>query len=259
MNREHLFSKGLALAIIAATSLIVGGCPEPHLKTGYQGVSANGFKACDVSLSYASVKPILKARCQRCHQAGTKNSVAFYTDVFRIRQTIREDLLDGSMPKEGEMPEVEKKLLVAWVEQNAPEESNMILACPPVTSTTPAPIATPTPLPAPTPSGVFTPRSYNEIREKILKPKCLDCHSDEGDAFLYDFTKYKYMMMSADIFDLQNPRNSQIVKSVLKVGKGQMPSVKSKIPRLTPEEVLSIIEWIEQGLPEEPKPSPDLQ
>lgn len=242
-GRQILLTLGLMIGVAA--------CQESTLKTGIRGGpdGALAVKYCDVALTYANVKPIFENRCQRCHQPGSRNGVGSYNEVFRIKDSIHFEVSNDTMPDDGPLATDQKELMMAWLNAGAPETSSQIHPCaqtpekkpdpPPPVVVNPPPVVNP---PAP------GPRTYTELRAKVLVPKCLNCHSLDGSAMLYDFTDYKSMIALTDIFDTANAANSVIVQAVLKQGRGQMPPVRSNIPRLTPDEVELLRGWIEDGL-----------
>lgn len=274
--------KAGVLGTMILSMLWLAACQESTLKTGFRGGDGGpqALRFCDVALSYESVKPIFENRCQRCHQSGSRNAVTSYNEVFRIKDSIHFEVSNDLMPDDGPLVADQKRLMVAWLEAGAPETSAQVLACPPtgggekpgdnppaeeppVVVTPPRtepgeqptepgspgdPPAEPPVAPTPTPPGQGPARTYAELREKVLVPKCMNCHSLDGSAMLYDFTDYRSMVALTDIFDRANPANSVIVQVVLKEGRGQMPPVRSNIPRLTDDEVELLRGWIEDGL-----------
>lgn len=273
--------KAQIFAILTVSVLALAACQESTLKTGFRGEGgdARPLRFCDVSLSYESVKPIFENRCQRCHQPGTRNSVGSYNEVLRIKDSIHFEVSNDFMPDDGPLAADQKRLMVAWLEAGAPETSSQVLACapladakpteppaseptePPVTEPDAPPVAEPPVVVTPTPDAPpvteppaneppvpRAPRTYAELREKLLVPKCLNCHSLDGSAMLFDFTDYRSMVGLTEIFDRADPANSVIMQVVLKEGRGQMPPVRSQIPRLTDEEVELLRGWIEDGL-----------
>ncbi|MBX3017523.1 MAG: hypothetical protein KF767_06530 [Bdellovibrionaceae bacterium] len=248
--------KAGVLGTMILSMLWLAACQESTLKTGFRGGDGGpqALRFCDVALSYESVKPIFENRCQRCHQSGSRNAVTSYNEVFRIKDSIHFEVSNDLMPDDGPLVADQKRLMVAWLEAGAPETSAQVLACPPTGGgekpgppgdqpAEPPPVA-----PTPTPPGQGPARTYAELREKVLVPKCMNCHSLDGSAMLYDFTDYRSMVALTDIFDRANPANSVIVQVVLKEGRGQMPPVRSNIPRLTDDEVELLRGWIEDGL-----------
>lgn len=273
---QNISSVIQAFAVSLTTLVLAVGCNEPTLKTGLRTEDAAqaAFQACDVPLAYESVKEIFTTRCQSCHQAGSSDSVANYSDVFRIKDSIFFEVGNDFMPDNVPLAADQKKLMMAWLQAGAPETSEQVFACettenkpapaePAPVDPTPAPTPVPTPVeavpvptpvePAPTPSPTPVtpapgPRTYTELRAKILVPKCMTCHSADGSAMLYDFTTYKGMIFLTDIYDRTNPADSVMIQVVKKVGRGQMPPVRSGIPRLTDEEIVLLQGWIEDGL-----------
>lgn len=249
-------SGATTLAVTVALAAALVGCQESTLKAGLRGQNeeALALKFCDVTLSYASVKPVFDGRCVRCHQSGTRNAVGTYGEIARIKDSIHFEITNDTMPDDGPLSAEQKKLMMAWLDAGAPESSSQVLACgqamaePAPTNPTPPPVA-PTPAPPVDPVTPPTgPRTYAELRAKVLEPKCLTCHNIGGSAMLYDFTDYQSMISLNEIYDRANPANSVIVQAVLKVGRGQMPPVRSNIPRLTDDEVELLRGWIEDGM-----------
>jgi uncharacterized membrane protein len=246
---QNISSVIQAFAVSLTTLVLLVGCNEPTLKTGLRTEDAAqaAFQACDVPLAYESVKEIFTTRCQSCHQAGSSDSIANYSDVFRIKDSIFFEVGNDFMPDNGPLAADQKKLMMAWLQAGAPETSEQVFAC--ETNENKSVPAEPAPTPSPTPvTPAPGPRTYTELRAKILVPKCMTCHSADGSAMLYDFTDYASIVSLTDIFDRSNPADSVMIQVVKKVGRGQMPPVRSGIPRLTDEEIVLLQGWIEDGL-----------
>lgn len=231
--------KSLAKVLMGfAGALLAVACQESQLKSGFASLE-NNPQSCTapVVLNFASVQPIFSQRCLRCHDAGSRFSMASYGDLFAIRDRIQVVLESDRMPLDGPLPSAQKQLVMAWLKAGAPEQSDQSLAC---SSETPGPEAGET--------GPIS-LSYQGLKSTFLSAKCLACHRTGGSAARYDFSNYG-TLVSLRIFDLEEPEDSKIVEVVLKEGRGQMPPIRSNIPRLTEAEVDFLIEWIRAGLPE---------
>lgn len=115
-----------------ATSLV--GCGEPKLVTRATEPNPNNGSGADPdngaqppdqkpeepALTYESVKGIFQARCQRCHEAGTRNSVASHADILRIKDEIDFQVDFDLMPRNRTLPSAEKKLILDWIRAGAP-------------------------------------------------------------------------------------------------------------------------------------------
>lgn len=257
--------KNLKGIFLFCGALGLGGlvaCEDAQLITGMRGDgSTRVLKTCDVPLSFESVQPIFQARCKRCHEAGTRNSLATYQDILRLRNTVRDEVFHDEMPDDGPLAADQKVLLLAWLDAGAQENSSDVFACDRDTDgkagTDPGSTPEPNPNPEPTPVTTPTPPprvprnvTYTELNAKIFDKKCLTCHIFMEPAEKYDFSSYAAIKSLTELYDTANPRNSRMILAVEKRGPGQMPPVRSRIAPLTPDEVQDVVDWIAGGFKE---------
>ena len=166
--------------------------------------------------------------------AAVKASIANVEAVIKAR----------TMPKARPLPANEEALILKWIGEGAPETASSTTDpnCDPGTPGNP-PVVPVAPL-AP---------NYESIRERILEPKCMTCHT--AGSGLYDFSTYRGLMNDADeLFEMDDPEDSDLIEAVTKTGRGAMPPPRSGIAPLTPDEVQVLLQWIRRGLPEKGTP-----
>ncbi|MCB9026559.1 MAG: hypothetical protein H6625_09605 [Bdellovibrionaceae bacterium] len=81
--------------------------------------------------------------------------------------------------------------------------------------------------------------NYNDINEKVIKPKCLYCHSTFSPGGGLDLTDFDTMMESGTIIP-GDPEGSSFYTSLVN---GSMPPTTP----LDPQNILAIAQWIEDG------------
>lgn len=73
-------------------------------------------------LTYSKdIKPIFKNRCSECHDYLADKNWQKYEDAFKHKDTIKQKMLDKSMPMGRDMPQNERDQIVQWVDQGAKE------------------------------------------------------------------------------------------------------------------------------------------
>ncbi|MGE0764560.1 MAG: cytochrome c [Bdellovibrionales bacterium] len=86
----------------------------------------------DLALNFATVKArVLDPACLNCHSSERtegKLKVETYADVAQNAAKIAKSVLDGSMPKKGKMTEVQKALIINWLNNGAPEQSTKTMS-----------------------------------------------------------------------------------------------------------------------------------
>lgn len=196
------------------------------------GVSTIGFDSV-----YSRV---LEQKCQRCH-TDSDLDVRSYSSVKANASRIAEVVASKQMPRPPlVLTNDEESLLLDWIRAGAPEFATTDLPVKPQ----PEPTATPTPVPT-----ALEP-TYASIRAKIFEPMCLSCHSEFGRAEDVPLDTLAGLLQVPGLINRTNPEDSDLIKAVVKTGRGRMPPERTGLPALTSEEVSVLTEWIRLGTPE---------
>lgn len=173
---------------------------------------------------------VFAARCISCH--SQYNS---YQSVIRELTAIQSAVASNRMPKSGgPLPDSQKALLAAWINQGAPEHMGVS--------------------PEPSLPEALVP-TWKSLSENVIFPKCLACHNPNGQAkFLIlsnrqsIFNNRNKLYSGAKFIDFDFPEKSYIL-DVLRDEDEPMPPTESNIPRLTTDELKILQQWISLGLP----------
>jgi mono/diheme cytochrome c family protein len=175
------------------------------------------------SLNFASIKnSILKPHCIQCH--GNYES---YESVFNDREEILSAVLQGRMPKNAAALEDELKgLLQGWVRAGAPlgqseEEPEVGLEA-----------------------------TWESLNREVFAGKCVLCHNPDGQASFLDLsTRQSFFDKREELLNnFENVEESYLIEVITDPDEPMPPSW-SGLDRLSEDEVKTIIEWIEKGLP----------
>ncbi len=122
------------------------------------------------------------------------------------------------------------------------------------------PITAATPASNSTASETLTP-VYESIHQNVFAAKCLTCHGVGGRVYNEVPLEPYAAMMSAGLVISGKPESSDLINSI---ESGSMPTKKSGLPHVTPDELAVIKTWILNGAPaqnsgtagETPTPTP---
>lgn len=109
-----------------------------------------------------------------------------------------------------------------------------------------APTETPTETPAPTDTPATATVSFAKDVMPILKNRCLKCHGGEETKEGLSVASYEALMAGSQngpVVIPGDPDNSLLVQQLLN---GKMPK---RGPKLTPDQIQIIIEWVRMGAP----------
>lgn len=91
--------------------------------------------------------------------------------------------------------------------------------------------------------------TWDSLQAKIFIPKCVVCHSPNGQAKWIDLTNRKAMTVTLlKHINFNNPEASNLMIR-LRDPEEPMPPYSSNIPVLTREEADVVVDWINRGLP----------
>lgn len=200
----------------ALVLLTLGGCNLSDSKSpllfkeifsGIQPLPTNGISNFEQINSL-----ILTPKCLSCHSsaggdAGGLN-LETYENVLANLSFIKSEVQADTMPKnKTKLNANEKALLFKWIDAGGPKEE----------TTTP-------------PSEIIT---YDTVKEKVLAPRCIGCHSDEGgNRGDVNLETYENVLSFASLIE------SEIIS-------GSMPRPRNK--PLSSEQKTLILKWIKDG------------
>ncbi len=188
---------------------------------------------------------IFNTSCIQCHNsAQVKGGVILetYADVKTNIKEVIADIQSGDMPLNGALSLEQLALFNLWIKQGYPEVDTQD-APPPIEE--PSPSATP--ISTPNPEAPLLLPTYQSIRDQIFAPKCLLCHGVNGSQHSdFPLESYEQMITKGDLIVKGNPSKSTVVQEI---EKGSMPTRRSGLPKVTPEELQVIKAWILNGAP----------
>lgn len=213
----------------------------------------------DAIATFSSVKSrILQSQCLRCHD-GTKKgrNLSDYANTITNSKTGKPNIIPGKpdesilylsllsdanrpMPPDGSLSAGDIEYVRQWILSGAPETADDVAEQP---KPEPDPVVvTPTPEPEPTPVPLPSLTTFQEVKDALLGPRCIKCHSDEMDtreallaAVNEDNRKWIEVIGNAD--------GNLIVEEI---AEGRMPPPKKKNPA-TQEEIDLLKKWINEG------------
>ena len=114
---------------------------------------------------------------------------------------------------------------------------------------TPAPVSTDTPTPQPTETSAATEPSASSVSfardvTPILESRCLKCHGGEQTKEGLDMKTYDNLMVGSDGGPVITPGNADESLLVQQLLEGKMPK---RGPKLTPDQIQIIADWINAG------------
>ena len=225
---------------------------KSKLKTSEEGP----LSAASIDYQFVVIK-VLEPHCIRCHDlaGGNKGDVNLetYENVRSHLAGIAETtLLDESMPPKkagGPLAAYEKSILKMWIDMGAPRDAADL----PEPAPEPTPVATPEPTPTPVvePTPITEPEiiaaTWLDIYDKILKPKCVECHSEGEKAEDYPLHDKAYVIDPKNLMVVPgDAEGSEIYISITRQDKRKMPPPKTGVT-LSSAEIEAIKTWILNG------------
>ncbi len=177
---------------------------------------------------------VFAPKCLACHQ-----QYGDYTSVRLELSAILASIQSDRMPKfGGPLSSDQKSLIQRWAELGAPERTEG-------EASPPSP-----PLPP-----VLEP-TWASISRQIVFPKCLVCHSPQGQASFLDLSTRQAFFEARDqvygdqqkLIDFVTPERSYLI-SIVQDPEEPMPPTWSNLSRLSVGETSTLLEWIRRGLP----------
>jgi hypothetical protein len=226
--------------LVTACALIMSGCGYFIDTRGNGSDALAAFSAPTYSEVYATV---LGPRCLKCHDQSDDLDVQSIDSIRASLPGMLAQVRSRQMPpprKSPQLTESQISLLIRWLEAGAP------VAGPEAPQ--PQPESEPEREPEPEQGPPLLP-TYASLRENILVPKCLRCHSPGGrseDAPLGSLEE----LLSLGIVNKEHPERSTLVRALRGEGTDLMPPPRSRLEPLSEGEIAVIIEWIRLGTPE---------
>lgn len=209
------------------------------------------------NITYELVKSYsLKSSCLDCHSGFKAPNLTILSETQSKKNEIWHEVESLSMPPVGSGHEVltgcAKELLRKWIDLGAPETSDVkvseVAECRDVTPVPPASGDNNHPPPPEVTPILLMPLNYKSLTDRILRPKCLQCHSEKGEESDMSFYPYETLMEIERLWKIPAVE-SKIYKEITDK-EDPMPPLDSKIPLLTDDEIEFVRRWIDAGKPE---------
>jgi len=114
---------------------------------------------------------VLQPYCLGCHAANERPFLNTYTDVKDSLASIRRAVFTTrTMPKRGDLPEDEQAMLLAWIDQGAPELPEVV---------------------TPPPSHERKTIKWADLQKQVFQPRCVVCHFPNNPDRLSDLQDYE--------------------------------------------------------------------
>ncbi len=213
--------------------LIMMGCGKPIHEV--RNEDNKPLSELALKSSYQDVfNQVFKPHCVACHGSSSRINLENYQVAVQFLDAInRSAVVNRTMPKAPNKPlnGQEIALLAAWVEAKGPE----------------TPINGETPPPPPLPLSA----KFDSIKENVLIPKCINCHSAGGNAHrVPSSTKEDLLNSPLEIVIPGNPDESGLILVLQEGANKQMPPKDSGISLVKENELNIIYQWIQNGASE---------
>jgi len=211
----------------------------------------------DQKIRFQLIRDYAFSNCTACHSGHEEPNLLDKQEVIKHKNDIWRAIDSQKMPPKGsayKISQCQKDLIKKWIDMDAPDESEIfattIESCKkefdagkPDTGNNPG--TTPPPQEVPI---LLMPMNYKSLADRILKPKCLQCHTEGGDASDYLFYPYENLMQIERLW--KSPAiESKVYRSFSDEGDPK-PQKESKIKPLTDNEKEFVRRWIDAGKPE---------
>jgi len=223
--------------------LLVSSCNFYYEKPGSQFLDPADLNEVDLNkISWQEVQRyVFIPHCISCH-----STFGNYQKVKRSLGWIQDEVITKrSMPPSDEAPLSPERIeiLKRWIESGAPEQA-LSTASP---SASPSAIPLPSPTSEPSPIPQIVAPTYASIREQILVPKCLECHSPQGTAAKVPLSTLHDLIDSPlDLISKEEPDESTLIIAITRSDSKRMPPPRTG-PGLNPQEIEAIRTWIRKG------------
>lgn len=210
--------KLMTLIILALTLASCGDYYEAK-EDGFDVTNVNELNG---EINFDKIKnEILTPHCIKCHK-GYDDYQNVKNDISKIERAIR----TGTMPKNDEPLSTKKhELVLGWI-KGGMKQGNII-----------------------SPPNNSDEVIFSNIANKILYPKCVFCHSQDGQASFLDLSNRQSIFEARNgLLDFDDPDASYLLE-VVKDEQEPMPPSWSGIEKLNKNEIDLLKEWIKRGIP----------
>lgn len=228
--------------ILSSLIILIGmsSCNYSRLKN--QPGSDSGLSS-DTPISYDIVKSYSLSSCLKCHSGTQAPALNSLQNLISNQVLIKNEINDGAMPPKSSgyelLSQCQIDLYSKWVELGSPETSTHLVAEIPSCSSEFS--AQPQIIPI-----LLMPLNYQTLRTKILQPKCLLCHTSDGEANYLPYFPYGELVLTGN---WSAPAKSSKVMEEITASDG-MPPTDSGVTPLSTDEIEFIKRWIDAGKPE---------
>ncbi|MGZ3727557.1 MAG: hypothetical protein ACXWQQ_17440, partial [Pseudobdellovibrio sp.] len=179
-------NKFLKYTHVGLVLFVLSSCNYSQKKGGATPLTQDKTLSADQKITFNLVKSVSLKTCFDCHGNGKRDPDLSQISVVQAnKDKIWHEVDSTSMPpaKAGyaALQGCEKELLRKWIDTGAVENSTVAISevpeCKSLTdTTTPTPPTNPPQPPAVVPI-LLMPLNYQSLHDRILKPKCLSCHT----------------------------------------------------------------------------------
>lgn len=162
------------------------------------------------------------AGCVSCH-----GQYKDYNSITKELEAIEQVILTDRMPPSDPLDNEQKGIILAWISSGAP--AGEIVQ-------------------APVKEEGLVP-TYESINRNIIGPKCVACHSPQGQVPFLDLsTRLAIFQQRNYLLNFDMPESSYIIEVITDPFE-PMPPPESSFEAVTEEEVKVLTEWIRLGMP----------
>ncbi len=233
--------------------LLVTACNETVVKNAGNNPFVDPQRCGTKALSYTSINAqVFAPNCIQCHASGGLN-LATYEGVTANLNRAKDAILGNRMPPSGPLSLDDKTLLLNWIAQGAPlDEEDANTDCLEAQDPPPPPPPVEPEPEDPVDEEPILQATYESLRANVLQQNCLGCHG--AGSRIGDFASYEAITSTsnAGLFNQERPAESKFIQRLLTEDTTKlMPPPRTGLPRLAPEVVSVVQQWIANGLPKE--------
>lgn len=246
----------ILIAVITLTSCSVYFSPQKQIEIlPDNNEDNNKVLSQESTLDYETILSLSLNSCMKCHSGSKPPDLSTREGLIANMKSVLASVREDRMPK-GNYPKLsncQKDALYAWAQLGAPERTEMqissIASCGEIGSGSTTTTTTTTTLPPPPLNQM--PLDYKTVTDRILRPKCMNCHNPDSTSDAVDTLLYPYSQITARRTLLgTSSANSKIFKLVNATDDTLMPPADSDYAHLTDEEITFLQRWLDAGHPE---------
>ncbi len=232
----------ILIAVITLTSCSVYFSPQKQIEILQDNNDNNKVLSQESTLDYETILSLSLNSCMKCHSGSKPPDLSTREGIIANMKSVLASVREDRMPK-GNYPKLsncQKDALYAWAQLGAPERTEMqissIASCGDIGSGSTTTTTTTTTLPPPPLDQM--PLDYKTVTDRILRPKCMNCHNPDSE-----ITARRTLLGTSSA-------NSKIFKLVNATDDTLMPPADSDYAHLTDEEITFLQRWLDAGHPE---------